>query len=1288
MTASSTTATESASRPTPFGAASVLLVGAVVALATVLGLVPARRAGAVPVGATVAVADSSPLSVPEGNAGTHTVSFPVTLSATPATAVSVSFATMYGSASAGSDYVYQESTLTFAGGASGAALTQQIVVTINGDTTPESDENFFIQLYDVTGPATLGNRFGQAVIANDDSTAPVLSVTSGSPNPVIEGNAGTTPVTFTITLSATPTTPVTYKYATNYGTATAGVDYVYKEGTGSFAVTDTGPALSQTVTVLVNGDTTAEANETFFLQLYDVTNAGVPDPFGQAVIQNDDVAVPTISIGNDTSAESDGTIVLPVTLDISHTSPVTVKYASMPGNYFDTNATPGADFTAVSGTLTFPAGSSGPSMTQNITVPIAADGLTESSEHFYVQIYDPIGGNLAAQRYGKGSISAPPVANADSFTVVGNTKLAVGVTVTGEPARSVTGPTASVTANDTDPENDPLTVTAGATSTNGGTVVMNPNGSFTYLPPANFVGPSDTFTYTLDDGSGNTVTGTVTLNFAGRVWYVNNALAPAGDGRSTNPFNSLAPLTTGGSADGLDAVGDVIFVYQGGGNYGGGIVLEASQQLVGQPQGLVVGADTLLAASGSNPTITNASGAGITLANSNVIRRVNVASTSGAGITGTSITGADVGPNTSVTNTTGAGFALTGNASGTITVDASISQNSSSGRPVSIQNRTGGTVTMSGAITGNNTGILLDTNAATINLTGLVTMSTGANAALTISGPGTANVTIQPTSGTNSFASTTANTVDINNGGSGNVTIDGTISQSNGAPTTAKAVSVQNHTGGTVAFPKNVTSANGGGVFLNTNTGSTMNFTGGTMVLSTGANDAFTATGGGTVSVTGANNTLTSTTGRALNVASTTIGASNLVFKSISSNGAVNGILLNSTGSSGGLTVTGTGSAGTGGTIQNSTDSGVQTNGTTNLNLSWMTVQNNGNALNEGGLRLVNVFGTGQLTSTTVTGGFEDNVYLSNSSGTLTSFAIGGPSCSIRNNNAASGNTGISVLATLTSNMNVTINNCTFSGNRSDTIHTDTADSSTMSATITNNVITAGTGGANQGNIGIDVSSALTSSLTFDVSNNKIGTDGVTNAPLLNTGINLFAGNNSTITGKATNNTIRMAGAGFSGTGIRVFQSDSGIINTKVDGNTISNVGFDFGIDATDNGSGVGASTGKLNIAVTNNNASTLPAAINAIRVRGRRDTTTCARITGNTGTTAGGGNALSISQANTATYKFEIVPPPPLGALTDAQAQAELGSLNPGAVGAEAFSASGTGITGVAANSCSSIPS
>jgi len=90
-----------------------------------------------------------------------------------------------------------------------------------------------------------------------------------------------------------------------------------------------------------------------------------------------------------------------------------------------------------------------------------------------------------------------PVAVNDSYTVDEDQTLTVS-----------DGPN-DVLANDSDPDNDPLTVT-GNTQPQHGSVVVNANGSFTYTPNVNFNG-SDSFNYTVSDGKGGTATGTVSF---------------------------------------------------------------------------------------------------------------------------------------------------------------------------------------------------------------------------------------------------------------------------------------------------------------------------------------------------------------------------------------------------------------------------------------------------------------------------------------------------------------------------------------------------------------------------------------------------------------------------------------------------------------------------------------------------------------------------------------------------------------------------------------------------------
>ena len=64
--------------------------------------------------------------------------------------------------------------------------------------------------------------------------------------------------------------------------------------------------------------------------------------------------------------------------------------------------------------------------------------------------------------------------------------------------------------NDSDPDLDPLTVTDFDYG-GPGTVQVNPNGTFSYVPAQDFVG-TDTFTYTIEDGEGGTADATATIN--------------------------------------------------------------------------------------------------------------------------------------------------------------------------------------------------------------------------------------------------------------------------------------------------------------------------------------------------------------------------------------------------------------------------------------------------------------------------------------------------------------------------------------------------------------------------------------------------------------------------------------------------------------------------------------------------------------------------------------------------------------------------------------------------------
>uniref|UniRef100_UPI003F4C27A9 putative Ig domain-containing protein n=1 Tax=Xanthomonas cannabis TaxID=1885674 RepID=UPI003F4C27A9 len=220
------------------------------------------------------------VSVNEGNAGTTTATFTVSLSQ-PAGAGGVSFdiSTADGTANAGSDYVASSlSGQTIPAGSSSATFS----VLVNGDSLNEPDETYFVNISNVTG-ANVADAQGLGTIVNDD-TAPALSIDDVS---VIEGNSGTTTATFTVSLSTASGQTVTVNYATADGTATAGSDYAARSGTLSFAPGTT----TQTVAISVNGDLSVEPNETYRVVLSSATNATIARATGTGTINNDDAVV-------------------------------------------------------------------------------------------------------------------------------------------------------------------------------------------------------------------------------------------------------------------------------------------------------------------------------------------------------------------------------------------------------------------------------------------------------------------------------------------------------------------------------------------------------------------------------------------------------------------------------------------------------------------------------------------------------------------------------------------------------------------------------------------------------------------------------------------------------------------------------------------------------------------------------------------------------------------------------------------------------------------------------------
>src|SRR5262249_34549287 len=120
--------------------------------------------------------------------------------------------------------------LTFAPG----ETTRTITVLVHGDrlfegTEPWYKEDFFVHLSDPTNAyfASPSQATAYGHIVDDEPFVVIGGGFAGK-----EGNAGTTPFTFTVTLSAASDVPVTVDYGTfDHVYATAGIDYTAASGT-------------------------------------------------------------------------------------------------------------------------------------------------------------------------------------------------------------------------------------------------------------------------------------------------------------------------------------------------------------------------------------------------------------------------------------------------------------------------------------------------------------------------------------------------------------------------------------------------------------------------------------------------------------------------------------------------------------------------------------------------------------------------------------------------------------------------------------------------------------------------------------------------------------------------------------------------------------------------------------------------------------------------------------------------------------------------------------------------
>ncbi|MET1109947.1 MAG: Ig-like domain-containing protein, partial [Allosphingosinicella sp.] len=776
------------------------------------------------------------------------------------------------------------------------------------------------------------NGANDAPVANDDA-ASTSEDSAGVSGNVLANDTDVDGETLTVAAPGT--------YVGTYGTLTIAADgsYTYVPGAGAQGL-DVGETAQDVFTYSAT-DGTASDSATLTVTVTGLNDAPVANDDTNATDENSPVSGNVLA--NDTDVDGE---------------PLTV-----------TNA---ATFVGAYGTLVLAANGN-----YTYTPGAAAQALTNG------QVVNDVFTYIASD--GTASDTATLTITVTGLSGVPN---AVDDTATTNEDNSVSG---NVLANDTDAENDPLTVTnPGTYAGTFGTLVLNANGSYTYTPNAAANGLAagetgqDVFNYTATDGgASDTATLTVTVNGVNDAPTIDSGGTVADGEVSELPDDDPQEDIAIHSDTGTVAFDDVdvsdthsaSFTPQGGGYYGT-FTLDPVNQAGDSVDWHFTVSDAALENLSENQVVTQVYTILIDDGHGGTVSQDVTITINGAGVgtgpqtewyidnsaVGSTNVGTEANPFTSI-----AAFNAAQGTLGGPQINANVHLLTGTG--TGIYAEADGINLLNGqTLTGEATGAVRPTIEATsgdgINVAQGNTISgldigNTSGADIADSGGTVGNLTISDvgTSGTGRI-------IDVDQGGTLNVTLNeaGSTGSSGGAIdlagvggsfTVTGATTITGvHSGGGVDITgSSVTASLEGGGTISTGAATAVNYTGnsgslalgGGIDLVTTSGAGLNASGGGSVTVTGSGNSVTSTTGTAVTISGTTIGAAGVTLESVSVSGAANGIVLANTGSAGGFAVTGLGTTdGSGGTILNTTGRGVSVTNSHDISLANMNLTNAG----------------------------------------------------------------------------------------------------------------------------------------------------------------------------------------------------------------------------------------------------------------------------------------------------------------------------------------------------------
>ena len=327
--------------------------------------------------------------------------FTVTLSNPSDTDTVISY-TVSGNATPGSDYTTLTGTVTILANTTSATIDVRVL----DDNLLEGNEAVTVTLTGITSSdanVSLGTTLSDTVTIVDDE-AVFVTVAATDPSAAEPGDSGL----FTVTLSDPSDTDTIISYSIS-GDATPGSDYTTLTGTVTILANTT----SVTIDVNVLDENLLEDNETVTLTLTGITSGNAGIRLGTTVrdtvtIADDDAALITIAANDSNAAEPGDHGQFTVTLSNPSDTNTVIRYT------VSGDATPGSDYTALTGSITILANST----TATIDVNVLDENLLENNETVTV--------TLTGITSGDANISLG-TAISDTVTIVDNDAAVVNI---------------------------------------------------------------------------------------------------------------------------------------------------------------------------------------------------------------------------------------------------------------------------------------------------------------------------------------------------------------------------------------------------------------------------------------------------------------------------------------------------------------------------------------------------------------------------------------------------------------------------------------------------------------------------------------------------------------------------------------------------------------------------------------------------------------------------------------------------------------------------------------------